>query len=66
MLNPTVTKKYFDALTETLTSLKLDEKPNCAWNMDETSVSLAHRPTRFLDAKEDRNVPSKVGNSRSL
>lgn len=64
MLNKTVTKKYFEELSATLNELKLTECPDRIWNMDETSVSLTHKPTKVLAAKGTRNVPGRVGNCR--
>ena len=64
MLNTTVTEKYFSALSDTVSALDLTDKPNCIWNMDETSVSLTHKPTRVFASKGTRNVPGRVGNSR--
>ncbi|XP_069128675.1 uncharacterized protein [Argopecten irradians] len=64
MLNTEVTRKYFDDLSKTLTSLGLEKQPNLIWNIDETNVSLTHKPCRVLAETGQRNVPGRVGNSR--
>ena len=64
MLNPEVTRRYFNALEETLNSLDLKNKPQLVWNIDETNVSLTHKPCKVLADVGQRNVPGRVGNSR--
>jgi len=48
MLNPTVTNNYFKALSDTLDSLHLKDKPLKIWNIDETSVPLLHKPVTII------------------
>lgn len=64
MLNPEVTKKYFAGLEKTLTELNLMDKPKQIWNIDETNVSLTHKPSRILAEVGQKNVPGRVGNCR--
>ena len=46
LLNQAVTNKYFTELGEIVQTLNLQDKPECIWNMDETLVSLCHKPTK--------------------
>lgn len=64
MLNATVTNNYFDALTDLLQSLDLTDKPHRIWNIDETSVPLAHKPSKVLGPTGVKNIPGRVGNCR--
>lgn len=64
MLNSDVTAKYFYDLNITLTSLGLHDKPKYIWNIDETNVSLTHKPSKVLAQIGQRNVPGQVGNCR--
>lgn len=64
MLNKEVTNKYFNDLNEVLSQLKLKTEPKRIWNIDETNVSLTHKPSRVLAECSQRNVPGRVGNSR--
>lgn len=64
MLNTEVTNKYFNDLNEVLSQLKLKTEPKRIWNIDETNVSLTHKPSRVLAECSHRNVPGRVGNSR--
>lgn len=64
MLNEVVTSKYFTELGEIVQRLNLQDKPECIWNMDETSVSLCHRPTKVYAQKGMKNIPGRVANSR--
>lgn len=59
MLNETVADRYFADLQTIID----DKKPVKIWNIDETSLSLCHKPTRVLAASGE-NVPGRVGNSR--
>lgn len=45
-----------------LNSLKTE--PKRIWNIDETNMSLTHKPSRVLAECGQRNVPGRVGNSR--
>ncbi|XP_033725586.1 uncharacterized protein LOC117315461 [Pecten maximus] len=64
MLNLEVTRKYFHSLNQTLISLNLHQKPKAIWNIDETNVSLTHKPSKVLAELGQRNVPGRVGNCR--
>ena len=64
MLNPDVTIKYFAALNETMTKLKLHNKPKLIWNINETHVSQTHKPPNILAEMGQRNVPGRIGNCR--
>ena len=64
MLNVNVTTKYFYHLNITLTSFNLHDKPKRIWNIDETNVSLTHKPSKVLAEIGQRNVPGRVGNCR--
>ena len=57
MLNREVTGKYFVDFGEILNQIRF---------MDEKSVKLSHKPARalVLAAKGERNVPSRVSNTR--
>lgn len=57
MLNKEVTNKYFNDLNEVLSQLKLKTEPKRIWNIDETNVSLTHKPSRVLAECSQRNVP---------
>ncbi|CAC5361357.1 unnamed protein product [Mytilus coruscus] len=62
MLNPLKVGRYFVNLHTQLTTNKLS--PTEVWNMDETGLSLEHRPSKVLAAEGIRSVPGKTGNSR--
>lgn len=47
MLNKEVTNKYFNDLNEGLSQLKLKTEPKRIWNIDETNVSLTHKPLEY-------------------
>lgn len=64
MLNKVVTSNYFMELSNIVSRLNVKEKPEAIWNMDETSVSLCHRPTKVYAQKGARNIPGRVSNSR--
>ena len=64
MLNRDVTAKYFADLGVILNQNRFSDNPGLIWNMDEKSVKLSHKPARVLAAKGERNVPSRVGNTR--
>lgn len=64
MLNKEVTNKYFNDLNEGLSQPKLKTESKRIWNIDETNVSLTHKPSRVLAECSQRNVPGRVGNSR--
>ena len=64
MLNPEVTRKYFADLHKTLDELSLTKSPEKIWNIDETNVSLTHKPSKVLAECGQRNVPGRVGNCR--
>lgn len=64
MLNIEVTNRYFDGLTAVIQSLNLQNAPKRIWNIDETNVSLTHKPSKVLAEMGQRNVPGRVGNCR--
>lgn len=64
MLNIEVTNRYFTDLGKIITDLNLHSSPQLIWNMDETNVSLTHKPTKVLAEAGQRNVPGRVGNCR--
>ncbi|MEW8487807.1 MAG: hypothetical protein AB2705_21725 [Candidatus Thiodiazotropha sp.] len=64
MLNEVVTNTYFSELSTIISRLNLKEKPEAIWNMDETSVSFCHKPTKLYAQKGARNIPNRVPNSR--
>ena len=64
MLNETVIQKYFDDLQGVIESLNLQNSPEQIWNMDESSLSLTHKPTKVYAEKSARNIPGRVGNNR--
>ena len=64
MLNTEVTNKYFMELSNTIYRLNLEKSPSSIWNIDETHLSLTHKPTTVLAEKGKKNVPGRVGNSR--
>lgn len=64
MLNAEVTAKYFKDLGSTINDLNLQNSPNRIWNIDETNVSLTHKPAKVLAETGQRNVPGRVGNCR--
>ena len=66
MLNQVVTNKYFMELGEIVQSLNLQDKPECIWNRDETSISLCHKPTKIYAQKGMKNIPGRVANSREI
>lgn len=48
MVNKEVTNKYFYDLNGVLSQLKLKTEPKKISNIDETNVSLTHKPSRVL------------------
>ena len=64
MLIETVIQKYFDDLQGVIESLNLQNSPEQIWNMDESSLSLTHKPTKVYAEKSARNIPGRVGNNR--
>jgi hypothetical protein len=64
MLNIEVTNKYFADLGKCISTLNLHSSPHLIWNIDETNVSLTHRPSKVLAETGQRNVPERVGNCR--
>ena len=64
VLNPAVVTAYFDDLKKVVAELGLAEKPQAIWNMDETNVSLTHKPPKVLAKSGVKNVPGRVGDSR--
>lgn len=43
--------KFFSTLNEVYSNHQLLDKPACIWNMDETGVTLSHRPGKVIAQK---------------
>ncbi|XP_069108119.1 uncharacterized protein [Argopecten irradians] len=65
MLNPTVVEQYMTSLGDLITSLNLQEKPECIWNCDETGRSFEHTPVRVIAEKKSKNVVGRTSNNRT-
>ncbi|KAL0829661.1 hypothetical protein ABMA28_003167 [Loxostege sticticalis] len=50
-IDPFIVYPYFDLLKKVLEELKLSEKPEAIWNMDETSFSKDPEKTKIVGAK---------------
>ena len=64
MLNETVIQKYFNDIQGVIESLNLQNSPEQIWNMDESLLSLTHKPTKVYVEESVRNIPGRVGNNR--
>ena len=51
LLTPTVCNIYFMDLNKILEDGQYKSRPNYIWNIDETSISLLHKPTKVLAKK---------------
>ncbi|XP_060555543.1 uncharacterized protein LOC132716309 [Ruditapes philippinarum] len=58
--------KYFAALKGVLEENKFEKYPERIWNMDETGLSLSHKPAKVIAKKGARAVQSKVSLNREL
>ena len=58
--------KYFAALKSVLEENNLTDCKAKIWNMDETGLSLSHKPPTIIARKGSKTVHSKVSTSREL
>lgn len=63
-LNVEVTNRYFTDLGKIMNNLNLQSSPQVFWNIDDTNVSLSHKPSKVLAVTSKRNVPVRVGKCR--
>ena len=45
---------------------QLLDKPACIWNMDETGVTLSHRPGKVMAQKDAKTIHGKAGSSEMI
>ena len=64
-MDPLKVAKYFVALVGQLTS-HLQAKPSCIWNMDETGLSLEHKPQKVIAARETKHLQSCTSGNREM
>ena len=53
--------KFFSTLNEVYSNHQLLDKPACIWNMDETGVTLSHRPGKVIAQKGAKTIHGKAG-----
>ncbi|XP_045181703.2 tigger transposable element-derived protein 6-like [Mercenaria mercenaria] len=56
MMNRDVVGKYFEALSNIITSSNLNDKPEFIWNCDETSKNFEHNPIKVVSGIGAKNV----------
>ena len=63
-MEPIKIVKYFVSLEEELTKLNVLNKPELIWNMDETGLSLEHKPRKVVAAKGIKHLQSSTSGNR--
>lgn len=58
--------RYFKALGEIVLSPNFHDQPSKIWNMDETGINLAHKPTKVIAKKGIKTLHGKTSSSREL
>ena len=59
-------QRYFQALGEIILSPNFHDQPCKIWNMDETGMTLAHKPSKVLAKKGAKAIHGKTSTSREL
>ncbi|MES9883347.1 MAG: helix-turn-helix domain-containing protein [Sedimenticola sp.] len=63
MMNPIVVGRYMVELKTIITQHNLDA--NTIWNCDETGINMQHKPVKVCARVGAKNVPGRVGNTRT-
>ena len=63
-VNRTTAGRYFILLYQNLKDHDLFGKPQHVWNMDETSMSMQHKPPKILAIRGMKNLKIRSSNSR--
>ena len=63
-MDPVKVAKYFVALERELAALNLTNRPQCIWNMDETGMSLEHKPQKVVASKGSKHLQSATSGNR--
>lgn len=63
-MNEEVVNKYFDDLMYIMTSLGLQEKPECIWNADETGMQFSPIPSKVLAKRGSRELLARTNNTK--
>ncbi|KAK3751272.1 hypothetical protein RRG08_006432 [Elysia crispata] len=64
MMTRPVIDRYFDDLGKLVAELKLEDKPECIWNCDETGLQFSPDSSRVVAEKGDRSVFSRCSPSK--
>ena len=65
-MDPLKIAKYFVELEEELTAKGLALSPSCIWNMDETGLTLDHKPKKVVAATGAKHLQSCTSGNREM